>query len=332
MSTTTRLASLLATLWGGINRRPVPMQDNTNLPAIASHATPSVESPKDCPMAAVILTKRGLDGRSYAVALTAKGTTARNVVDVKHFTGTDTCAALAVDAFAHVQQIGVDSDTPIDLYIGNRWVREWFERQDNRYLRPRYFNGHGVADVRVHAERIFAERLASVGLEARPGRVFDNRSAATVTIATDASARTGHRGVGIAYVTDAGEWQQDYLPTTSSVAVGELEAILLALSATRAHRMVILSDCRGAVAWIQGKAEPPSSQAARRVSRIRRDIAGRDITIRWVKAHAGHPLNETADRLAVAARRNAVANVAADTRAQIAKRIVADLTTASSVA
>lgn len=81
-----------------------------------------------------------------------------------------------------------------------------------------------------------------------------------------------------------------------------------------------------------GRSEPPTREIARQVSGVRRAIDGRDVTIRWVKAHVGHHLNEAADRLAVAARRNAVAGVCAATRTEIAQRIVAEMVAFDSVA
>lgn len=54
-------------------------------------------------------------------------------------------------------------------------------------------------------------------------------------------------------------------------------------------------------------------------------LAGRDLRIEWVKAHAGHPLNECADRLAVGARRSAQLEVPAATAHAIASRNVEEM-------
>ncbi|MFD4184145.1 hypothetical protein [Rhodococcus sp. NPDC058514] len=53
----------------------------------------------------------------------------------------------------------------------------------------------------------------------------------------------------------------------------------------------------------------------------------RRVRFSWERGHAGHPLNEAAHRLAIAARRNHEFNVAASTRAAITDNIVAAVLT-----
>lgn len=296
------------------------------VPAIAPESSPRVVEAR---AAAVILIGIGGDDRAHALALVAADTTAQSVVDARFFTGVDrNRALLAVDAFEYVQRLAVERGLLVDLYINSSVVQGWLARQRNLVVRARYFNGRGVAEIRTRAERVFAEHLAAL----RAGPDDEVGEVRPLTIATDASARARHRGVGIAYVTETGSWRQDFLPATAHVAVGEVAAIGLALRTERAGQIVVLSDNRAAVSWCRGRSEPPTREIARQVSGVRRAIDGRDVTIRWVKAHVGHHLNEAADRLAVAARRNAVAGVCAATRTEIAQRIVAEMVAFDSVA
>ena len=45
------------------------------------------------------------------------------------------------------------------------------------------------------------------------------------------------------------------------------------------------------------------------ITRLDHLVSGRDVTFRWVRGHAGHPLNEAADALANAAARRAAARL-----------------------
>lgn len=54
-------------------------------------------------------------------------------------------------------------------------------------------------------------------------------------------------------------------------------------------------------------------------------MLGRSIKFSWIKGHSGHPLNETADRLAVATRRNHEAAEPTSVQVAIANEIVAPL-------
>ncbi|MGV9748316.1 RNase H family protein [Rhodococcus zopfii] len=263
---------------------------------------------------AVVLTRVGPGGRSYAVSMIADDTAAESVVDLAYFEGADNNSALvAVDAFAHVQEVAVERGLRIELYLGNRVVRGWFEQQHNSHLVPSSFVG-GM--VRRKATTLLEQHISAQSRRSKPARV---------TIATDASGRNRHRGLGIAYVTSTGNWRQAYLPAASDISIGELEAISLALSTEDARRIEILTDSRNAVEWINGRKTVPNSRIGQCIDKIRRQSSGREMTVRWVKAHAGHPLNETADRLAMAARRNAVAGVAPEVCEQIAQNILADL-------
>ncbi|MFC3961948.1 ribonuclease HI [Nocardia jiangsuensis] len=279
-----------------------------------------VPTPKPAPTrrhAAVILAAVCADGMARAVLVLAENADAETIVDTVFHEG-EHCGAVTVDAFAHLQRIVVDRNLHAAVDIGDPAVREWFAGQRHSHLT--LATGAERSGVRIAAEAALARHLEPESVAADVP--------APVVIATDASARAGRRGVGVAYVTACGRWRQAYLPDTSAVAVGELEAILLALSDHPGRRVTVLTDSRSAIDWIEGRAVIRSQRVAKRVDAIRR-LRTDDVEIHWVKAHSGHLLNEAADRLAVAARRNVTAEVPTAVRESIARNIVDEMLTNS---
>ncbi|WP_182263224.1 ribonuclease HI [Rhodococcus sp. UFZ-B548] len=273
------------------------------------------------------MTRTSRGGVVHAVALITNNSEAGDAVGLAYFDGSDHNAALAaVDAFEFVQNFSVTHQREVELYISNKAVRDWFEAQNHSHLVPRHFNGHGVSTIRCTAEVLLERRIAAASAaKVQPTKRIPARTQRPLIIATDASARTGHRGVGIAYVTETGAWQQKFLPSVSDIAIGELDAIHLALS-DNAHRrhIEIITDSLNSIGWIEGTRRIPNRTLAGRVRQIRTLCAGRTVEFRWVKGHAGHRLNDTADRLAVAARRNGAAAIASDARQCIAQNIMDD--------
>lgn len=126
-----------------------------------------------------------------------------------------------------------------------------------------------------------------------------------VTVATD-GARNPSTGVAAAgYVTDTGlcwaaRCQHD------GIVEAEVMAICMVMEALPLHDLKILTDSRPALRIVKD-----AMAGKRRSSRLhwmlRRalDHHGGARTVRWVPGHAGHPLNEAADRLVRAERREA---------------------------
>ncbi|MFT4125861.1 MAG: reverse transcriptase-like protein [Gordonia sp. (in: high G+C Gram-positive bacteria)] len=321
----------------GVGERP-----GTRTPPAVDGAAPPTELTEPLteplpPHAAVILGRRVGAGRPHVVMLLATSPTAEEIIEIAYFDGVarpgpdgdvyDRAGVLAVDAFARLQQIAVDRDLRVELYISDKNVRDWFVgAPPHRHLSPTTFSGAQRSGVRVLAEDLLRERAAAL---APTGPSVPDRPAPTpLVIATDASQRAGRPGIGIAYVTESGQWQQRYLRSEALIHDGELQAILLALTERREPRITVLTDSRLAVSAITGKRHVESSHTASIVSAIQRQMACRQVTVTWVKGHAGHPLNEVADRLARAARRNACAGIPQATRERIAANIVADLAAA----
>ena len=137
---------------------------------------------------------------------------------------------------------------------------------------------------------------------------------AHLTIATDASKQKCSNVVGIAAVSTSGRITTSQV-TTSKVLEGEFAAIELALSTVRGNvaSVEVLTDSqkaarnlnvvlRGAQTQRPG-CGPEEVKCLRRLNRVRR--SGVQVSVRWVRGHSGHELNELAHRSAVTARRNA---------------------------
>lgn len=140
-------------------------------------------------------------------------------------------------------------------------------------------------------------------------------SCAPLTVATDASV--GHvRGAplaGTAWVTSTGGYEIG-LCATRVPLVGELTAIHRAVTSPHlSGPLTVLSDCRQAVValgTVLDTGRIPTAahiredhQIARLLRQIVVELRRRPIEVAWVRGHAGHPLNDVADRLAVQARR-----------------------------
>ena len=131
---------------------------------------------------------------------------------------------------------------------------------------------------------------------------------APLVVAVDGSrSRTG--AGSWAWITEDGKWRTGVGRYTSSLQA-ELIAINAALQASPPNRPVhILCDSRDAIRQaaraLAGHPSPATTTnaVARTLAAIARDHRHRAVTFEWVKGHAGHPLNDRADRLAVHARR-----------------------------
>ena len=149
-----------------------------------------------------------------------------------------------------------------------------------------------------------------------------------LTVATDAS-KSRRRGVGVACVSTDGVRHQRMVPNVTTVLEGELLAIELAIDRFEGRRLHILTDSQAALQHLGVLATPwplrATGGAKATVSRIHEAMRGREIRLSWVRGHAGHLLNETAHRLAMATRRAHEAHIPTETRRAIAERIVEPL-------
>lgn len=159
------------------------------------------------------------------------------------------------------------------------------------------------------AEAQEAEKLAAAELAAAE-RLANPKPVRELIIATDGSR--GSNGDGAwAWIDERGRWRAE-AGRLGSIAQLELTAIVAAVCDARGKRPLrVQSDSQRAV-WLAsttletGSITEGSTRAEHRELHTLLEAArGRQVTVEWVKGHAGHFLNDRADRLAVHARRNA---------------------------
>lgn len=135
----------------------------------------------------------------------------------------------------------------------------------------------------------------------------------TITAACDGSCLGNPGPAGWAWVIDEETWQAGGLASATN-NVGELLAVLQLLRAT-AHtdeQLHILCDSqyviRSLTEWLPGwkrrgwkRANKKPVANAELMRQLDKAMEGRDLQFTWVKGHAGHALNEAADRRANAA-------------------------------
>lgn len=178
-----------------------------------------------------------------------------------------------------------------------------------------------VEAMAEHERREDEQRRA----EAEEARV--KASVKPLVVATDASKGRGPLA-GIACLAADGRHRSGVVERVDSVAHAELCAIALALKTFARPRLRVLTDSQVAIAYLESRMAP-SGRISITLDEIRWLSRGRDIRYSWVRGHAGHALNETADRLAVYARRTHQAQVAPEVRVAVAREIVAPLLVAA---
>lgn len=239
----------------------------------------------------------------------------------------DNTAVAVVDALQHLDQWSREEQVHVIANIAHPVVASWLQENHGcfEFLTP-------AGEERSDRQRaLFHESLNHLRQQLPKRRrkasqvVVDIAPHQPLLIATDASVRHNRKGAGIAYITSTGEYQQDYVTTTTDISALELAAVLLAVSGAKEKSLVILCDNQNVVRWLNGVSQPTNRRRMNLLARIEERTQGREVQFQWVRAHQGHVLNETADRLAVAARRNVEAGVSAETRARIVSNILSDM-------
>lgn len=222
-----------------------------------------------------------------------------------------------LDAFEFVTQLPEPSQGGVTrLYIAHRTTRSAVLA-----LASAFPGIELVSDAHPVDPTLFdqAKRRAQAG-----GTASISLPTRVLTVATDASASRNRRGLGIAFVSEDGRHGQTYVSSSANIHHGELRAVELALSSLPG-RLRILTDSQATISWVSDPSSAPSHALQRLAGRVASTVNKRGCQLEWVRGHSGHPLNETADRLAMAARRAAQLRQPDTTREQIALNIVADL-------
>lgn len=134
-------------------------------------------------------------------------------------------------------------------------------------------------------------------------------------VATDGSSLGNPGPGGWAWVTEDGkeDWAGARNSTNNRM---ELRAVIEALESLSSGELTIVTDSEYVVnvftQWLEGwrsrgmrtsRGKPVENQDL--IERAARLLEGRDVEFEWVRGHAGHPLNERADKLANDAARRA---------------------------
>lgn len=124
-------------------------------------------------------------------------------------------------------------------------------------------------------------------------------------VATDASVASHNTdpGAGLGYITDTGRYHATFNETATDRTIAELEALLVAVVHYINTPLTFVLDNKKAIRYVTNPTLCEKGAAYVLGERIRAALHP-DSAVLWVKGHQGHQLNEIADRLAVAARRN----------------------------
>nr|NLI49199.1 hypothetical protein [Propionibacterium sp.] len=242
-----------------------------------------------------------------------------------------------LDAVAHVVALAGTDDAdagPTRVFVADRIVREGLLGYAASFPALRFVTDPDAEDCALLAQaRRLAARRDAPTTPRSPGTPATRADAAAavpapLTVATDAS-RGRVPGLGLACIAEDGRHAVAYRAASESIHAGELRALRLALDTFPGVRLRLLTDSRLAVAWIADPAAAPTRALRALATPIAAEVRRRRCEVTWVRGHAGHPLNEAADRLAVAARRGVQLGQPADVCADIARRIASELSTAA---
>lgn len=142
-----------------------------------------------------------------------------------------------------------------------------------------------------------------------------------IRLASDASRNTSSLQVSIGWVSDHGDFGTDMLHRGTEINYAEHAALVAAITRINSkypgRKIEAFSDSKLAVFHIRRHG----------IGNAKIDPLMRSGKIRvfWVRGHDGHPLNETAHRLAVHTRRSIEWNIPERHRRHIQKQILADL-------
>lgn len=167
-----------------------------------------------------------------------------------------------------------------------------------------------------------------------PHAVGDNSTAAPsapprplTVCGTDASKSSRSGGpVAFGFVTSEGHYQTRHV-NHGNVCTGELRGIQLAVMAHPGRDLLILTDSQHAVGVLMGQRHPsnPTELMIREEVWRATQRNGRTITIQWVPGHAGIPLNEAANRVAINEFGMAKLGTPMDVSRKVAEAIIAEM-------
>ncbi|SQG63963.1 ribonuclease H [Corynebacterium renale] len=161
-----------------------------------------------------------------------------------------------------------------------------------------------TGDMLRETDYVAHSALASVREDLQTATAHHEPRRDSLVVATDAS-RGSRRSTGIALATDHGVVQAHVIEASSSHE-GEFAAVAMAVRryAGKLSHLEILTDSRVVARALSGeddRCHGPRRLECMELVRLAREHT--TITVRWVRGHNGHVLNEVANRAAIAARR-----------------------------
>lgn len=196
------------------------------------------------------------------------------------------------------------STNPTAFHITNSTVRRMLIGSQGSF--PNATFPSVVAGAMENTWAVCRGEMHRLRREATPPREPEVKRRRSLTIATDASMRRGHRESGLGFATSHGV-VQGCARRDEDVLDAEMHAISWALSATSGlfRKVTVCTDSQWAVQAAEEGAFPNRGRANQMRTAIAdfRVRTGADVTVQWVRGHAGDALNEAAHRAAVAARR-----------------------------
>ena len=237
-------------------------------------------------------------------------------------------SALVLDELGKLHTYCRERQVIGDVYIGYKRVRD--------AIRPVQadFPGIHLLENLAQGDVAAVYRPAAAYRKAKPTHAQANpvppQPAPTgrLAVATDGSAAINHHsGIGWACVAADGRHAIGNSRRGSNPTLAELNAIELALK-TFCGPLDIHTDCRPAIDWINNPGSACNQQCYLLAKHISQLLARTKSSLVWVKGHAGHPLNETADRLARIARLE-LQGVYAGSASAVANRVAHELVLAS---
>lgn len=248
--------------------------------------------------------------RAFAIVLLSDGkTTTAEVFSTprpQDYSAKDRNAtALAgLDAFEFVHRHAAHRGAVADIHMHDEQLRDLLAPVMGSFPHCRLGgDSRRLADLTAECGALVSQHAGQ--LHRDHARALRNQKVKPVEVAADASCGPGYPGVGLACVCANGVTATRYVPEITNSLAGELAAVELALDTLPAvDWLVVLTDSQAAVLHLSAnrpRAQRPDVAAI--VARIDRKRAGRQVCVRWVRGHSGHPLNEAADRAALATRR-----------------------------
>lgn len=213
-----------------------------------------------------------------------------------------TMSALVLDEFGRLYSYCREQQVVADIYVGYRRVREALWSVKASFPAVRLLEHVASSDEPTVFRLDLAHRPAVAPRTKASHAPASHAPTHRLAVATDGSAAGNWRnGIGWACVAGDGRHATGNSQSGNNATLAELNAIELALR-TFSGPLDIHTDCRSAIAWINNPSSACNQQCYSCAKRVSRLISASQSNLIWVKGHAGHPLNETADRLARIAR------------------------------